>query len=150
MEQKIQNVCLAGPGWVGRGNDVPSIAQMRVAYSLLKESPLSATGKLYEKTCKDARSNGDPLMPAFRCSGPIFGRISECVGTAVVHDLHRQLTSKNKNAARWACLAEDSSKGFEQMCLRVAFKDYSAQDVLLDWKRHGGKKKASSHMLHLG
>ena len=123
---------------------MPSVAQMRIAYSLLKESPLAATGKAYEKACRDARASGDPNVPEFRCSNPIFGKIANSMGSAVLHDLHRQLAQgKKKNAAKWACLAEDASQGFEQTILRVALKDYSAVDVLLDWRRHGGKKKAS-------
>ena len=124
------------------GIDVPSMAQFRIGYSLLKEMAMAATGEKYQKACREARAGGDPHVPEFRCSAPIFGRIAKTIGGAILHDLHGRLTSKNKNGAQWACLAEDASKGFEQMCFRVAFKDYSALDVLLDWKRHGGKKKA--------
>ena len=129
----------------GQGNDVPTEAQMRVAYALMRESPLAASGRQYEKKCKDGRANGDPHIPPWRCSAPIFGRIMNSIGLAVQQDLHRELVSR-KNPATWACLAEDASKGFEQICFRVAFKDYSVKDVLLDWKRHKGKKKACHHM----
>jgi hypothetical protein len=122
--------------------DVPSAAQFRIAYSMLKENPLAATGKMYEKACREAREGGDKNVPPYRCSNPIFGKIARSVGQAVVYDLHRRLGSKNKNAPQWATLAEDNGGGISQKCLRVAFKDFSALDVLLDWSRHLGKKKA--------
>ena len=128
----------------GQGNDVPTEAQMRVAYALLRESPLAATGNAYTQKCKDTRTSGDSNIPPWRCSRWVFGRIVSSISLAVQHDLHRALVSK-KNPATWACLAEDASKGFEQICYRVAFKDNSVKDVLLDWKRHQGKKKAWHH-----
>ena len=124
-------------------DDVPSAAQFRIAYSLLKENPLAATGKMYEKACLEAREGGDKNVPPYRCSHVIFAKIAQSIGQAVVHDLHRRLAKRNnKNAPEWATLAEDNGGGISQRCLRVAFKDFSALDVLLDWHHHLGKKKA--------
>ena len=122
--------------------DVPSAAQFRIAYSMLKENPLAATGKMYENKCLEARENGDKNVPPYRCSHPIFGKIARSAGEAVVYDLHRRLSPKNKNAPQWVTLAEDNGGGISQKCLRVAFKDFSASDILLDWSHHLGKKKA--------
>lgn len=123
--------------------DVPSIAQFRIAYAILKENPLAATGMMYEKACLDARASGDQNVPPYRCSNPIFRKICEALGQAVLYDLHRVLANRNnKNPPEWACLAEDNGGGISQKCVRVSFKDFSALDVLLDWSHHLGKKKA--------
>lgn len=124
--------------------DVPSAAQFRIAYSILMENPLAATGKMYEKGCLEARASGDENVPPYRCSNPIFRNITDSVGKAVLYDLHRRLTTskKNKNPPEWLCLAEDNGGGIAQKCIRVAFRDLLALDVLLDWSHHHGKKKA--------
>ena len=123
--------------------DVPSSAQFRIAYAILKENPLAATGKMYEKNCIDARSAGDQNVPPYRCSNPIFRKISQSIGRAVVHDLHRRLAKRsNTNPPEWLCLAEDNGGGISQKCVRVAFKDFAALDILLDWSHHYGKKEA--------
>lgn len=124
--------------------DVPSAAQMRIGYGLCKESILAATGAAYEKACAEAIKSGDPNVPASRCSKPMLAQIANMCGTAVLHDQHRRLAGgqRNKNAPKWMCVAEDDSAGFAQKVLRVAFKDYSVADILLDWKHHDGKKSA--------
>jgi hypothetical protein len=123
---------------------VPSEAQFRIAYSLLKEFPLAATGRMYQKSCLEARAAADENVPSWRCSNPIFGRISHAIGQAVAYELHRQLAKNSKNPPQWACLAEDNGGGIAQKCVRVAFKNFDALDVLLDWSHHGGQKKAQS------
>ena len=128
--------------------DVPSPAQFRIAYAMLKENPKAATGKAYEKACEDARAGDEQNVPPFRCSGQVFGKIAMVVGRAVVHDLHRRLAHKNnKNPPQWACLAEDDGGGIRQKGMRVAFKDFSAVDICLDWYHHDGKKSASCEQL---
>jgi hypothetical protein len=123
--------------------DVPSPAQFRIAYAMLKENPRAATGKAYEKACEDAQAGGDENVPPFRCSGQVFGKIAMVVGQAVVHDLHRRLAQRNNsNPPQWGCLAEDDGGGIAQKGMRIAFKDFSAADICLDWCHHGGKKKA--------
>ena len=123
--------------------DVPSAAQYRIVYAMLKESPLAASGKMYGKACLEARQAGDENVPPYRCSNPIVAKISQSIGQAVVHDLHRQLAKRNnKNPPQWATLAEDNGGGISQMCVRVVFKNFSALDILLDFSHHLGKKKA--------
>ena len=124
--------------------DVPSAAQFRFAYAILKENPIAATGKMYEKACLEARAAGDQKnVPPYRYTNPIFRKISSSIGQAVVHDLHRMLANRsNKNPPEWACLAEDNGGGISQQCVRVAFRDFTALDVLLSWGHHHDKKKA--------
>ena len=90
----------------------------------------------------EALENKDPNVPEFRNSNPIFSKIGKSCGLAVVHDLHRKLAPVNKNPPMWLCMAEDASQGYEQRSLRIAYKDFTADEILLDWEHHGGKKKA--------
>ena len=123
--------------------DVPSAAQFEIAYAMLKENPLAACGKMYERQCIDARKAGNENVPPYRCSIPVFGKISLSLGQAVVCDLHRRLAERsNKNPPVWATLAEDNGGGISQKCVRVVFKNFSALDVLLDFSHHMGKKTA--------
>ena len=127
----------------GVREDVPSAAQFRIAYSMVKENPQAATGAAYVKACVEARAGGDENVPSHRCSEKVFSQTIKVVGKAVVHDLHRLLAMRNnKNPPQWACLAEDNGGGISQKAFRVAFKDLSALDILLDWKHHCGKNKA--------
>ena len=124
--------------------DVPTAAQFRIAYAILKENPLAATGDLYSKRCLDARGSGDSNVSPYRCSEKVFSQITRALGQAIMHDTHRKLATRGKckNHPQWACLAEDNGGGISQKCLRVVFKNYEAKDILLDWSHCQGKKKA--------
>ena len=124
--------------------DVPTSAQFHIAYAILKENPLAASGEMYEKRCLDARGSGDSNVSPYRCSRIVFAKITRALGLAIMHDVHRTLATrgKHKNPPQWACLAEDNGGGISQKCLRVVFKNYEAKDILLDWSHCQGKKKA--------
>ena len=124
-------------------DDVPTDAQMYITYDIVKKDPVAGGGPQYEERCRDARASGDLInVPAFRCSPPIFHQNVHSIAEAVKIYIFEKLLSK-RNPVKFMCWAEDACKQFEQMMVRVVFKDRSEEDILVKWHWHMGK--ASAH-----
>jgi hypothetical protein len=120
-------------------NDVPTDAQMYLTYSIIKENPVAGGGRQYEQRCLDSRSSGDLLnIPAFRCSNKVFYQSVHSIAEAVKLEVCSKLINK-KNPVTFMCFAEDACKQYEQMVLRVVYKDRSEENILLKWHWHAGK-----------
>ena len=124
-------------------DDVPTDAQMYFTYDIVKTDPVGGGAPQYEKRCREARAHGDLInVPAFRWSAPVFRQNLLSLEDAVKKHVYEKLLSK-KNPVKFMCWSEDACKQFEQMMVRVVFKDRSVEDTLVKWHWHQGK--STSH-----
>ena len=124
-------------------DDVPTDAQMYFTYDIVKTDPVGGGAPQYEKRCREARAHGDlSNVPAFRWSAPVFRQNLLSLEDAVKMHVYEKLLSK-KNPVKFMCWSEDACKQFEQMMVRVVFKDRSVKDTLVKWHWHQGK--STSH-----
>ena len=124
-------------------DDVPTDAQMYFAYDIVKKDPVGGGAPEYEERCREARAHGDLVnVPPFRWSAPVFKQIVLSTEDGVKMQTYERLLSK-RNPVKFMCWSEDACKQFEQMMVRVVFKDRSVEDLLVKWHWHMGK--STSH-----